>query len=214
MPKKLSGIQIKEIIKNFINGLTIDELSNEFNCTKITISHHLKNNIDEKTYKNLRKKNKQKKEFIENKESSNIAESLIVENLFEDKHSEIIHHDPSFIEIAPLNLEIDNEPQKDLSSVPLNEIQFPNVVYMVVDKKIELEVKFLKDYPEWQFLSENELNRKTIEIFSELKIAKRFCNKDQKVIKVPNTGVFKIAAPILLSRGISRIICSEKLIAL
>ena len=85
---------------------------------------------------------------------------------------------------------------------------------MVVDKKIELEVKFLKDYPEWQFLSENELNRKTIEIFSELKIAKRFCNKEQKVIKVPNTGVFRAAARILLSRGISRIISSEKLIAL
>ena len=84
-------------------------------------------------------------------------------------------------------MEIDNEKQKDLSSKPLNEIEFPNVVYMVVDKKIELEVKLLKDYPEWQFLSENELNRKTIEIFSDLKIAKRYCNKDQKVIKVPNT---------------------------
>ena len=85
---------------------------------------------------------------------------------------------------------------------------------MVVDKKIELEVKLLKDYPEWQFLSENELSRKTIEIFSELKIAKRFCNKEQKVIKVPNTSVFRTVAPILLSRGISRIISSEKLIAL
>ena len=111
----------------------------------------------------------------------------------------------SFVEIAPLNCEIDNERQKDLSSVPLDEIEFPNVVYMVVDKKIELEVKLLKDYPEWQFLSENELNRKTIEIFSELNIAE-FCNKEQKVIKVPNTAVFKLVAPILLSRGISRLI--------
>ena len=85
---------------------------------------------------------------------------------------------------------------------------------MVVDKKIELEVKLLKDYPEWQFLSENELNRKTIEIFSDLKIAKRYCNKEQKVIKVPNTNVFRVAAPYLISRGITRIISSEKLIAL
>ena len=84
----------------------------------------------------------------------------------------------------------------------------------IVDKKIELEVKLLKDYPEWQFLSENELNRKTIEIFYDLKIAKRHCNKEQKLIKVPNTEVFKIAAPFLLSKGISRIISSEKLIAL
>ncbi len=214
MPKKLSAIQIKEIIDDFFSGITIDELSEKFNCTKITINNHLKNNIDEKKYKNLKKKNKQKKEIRVKKENNNKAKSLSEEDIFEGKPNEIFTSDPSFIEIAPLNCEIDCEPQKDLSSVPLDEIEFPNVVYMVVDKKIELEVKLLKDYPEWQFLSENELNRKTIEIFSELKIAKRFCNKEQKVIKVPNTTVFKIAAPILLSRGISRIISSEKLIAL
>ena len=56
--------------------------------------------------------------------------------------------------------------------------------------------------------------RKTIEIFFDLKIAKRFCKSDQKVIKVPNTEVFKIVAPILLSRGISRIVSSDLLIAL
>ena len=214
MPKKLSAIQIKDIVDSFTNGITIDKLSEKFNCTKITINHHLKNNIDEKTYKTLKKKNKQKKEFITKKETNNQTKSLSEEYPFEEKNNKIITSDPSFIEIAPLNCEIDNEPQKDLSSVPLDEIKLPNIVYMVVDKKIELEVKLLKDYPEWQFLSENELSRKTIEIFSELKIAKRFCNKEQKVIKVPNTSVFRTVAPILLSRGISRIISSEKLIAL
>ena len=85
---------------------------------------------------------------------------------------------------------------------------------MIVDKKIELETKYLKDYPEWNFLSKDELNRKTIEIYEDLKVAKRFCNRDQKVIKVPNTDVFKIVAPILISRGISRIVSPNKLIAL
>ena len=36
---------------------------------------------------------------------------------------------------------------------------------MIVSKKIELETKLLKDYPEWNFLSESELNRKTLEIY-------------------------------------------------
>ena len=85
---------------------------------------------------------------------------------------------------------------------------------MVVDKKIELKIKYLKDYPDWQFLSQDELNRKTIEIYEDLKNAKRFCNKEQKVIKVPNSNVFKIVAPQLLLRGISRIINKDKLIAL
>ena len=85
---------------------------------------------------------------------------------------------------------------------------------MIVDKKIELETKYLKEYPDWQFLSQEELSRKTIEIYLDMKIAKRFCNKEQKVIKVPNTEVFKIVAPILRFRGISRIVSAEKLISL
>jgi len=85
---------------------------------------------------------------------------------------------------------------------------------MIVDNKIELKTKLLRDYPDWQFLSKNELNRITIEIYFDMQVAKRFCSKEQKVIKVPNTNVFKIVAPILVSRGISRIVCPDKLIAL
>ena len=104
--------------------------------------------------------------------------------------------------------------QKELSSVPISDIDFPKIVYMIVDKKIELEIKFLKDYPDWEFLPAEDLNRKTIEIYFDLKVAKRACNKEQRVIKVPNTDVFRITAPILLSRGISRIVSDDKLIAL
>ena len=85
---------------------------------------------------------------------------------------------------------------------------------MIVDKQIELKTKLLKEYVEWNFLSEKDLNRNTIEIFYDLKTAKRFTKKDQRVIKVPNSDLFKITAPILLSRGISRIVSSEVLISL
>ena len=85
---------------------------------------------------------------------------------------------------------------------------------MIVEKTIELEIKILKNFPEWQFLSNEDLDRKTIEIFFDLKLAKRSCNKDQKVLKVPNTDVFRIASPVLIAKGISRIVCAENLIAL
>ena len=85
---------------------------------------------------------------------------------------------------------------------------------MIVDKEIELKTKLLKEYVEWDFLSEEDLNRNTIEIFYDLKAAKRSITKEQRVIKVPNSNVFNIAAPILRSRGITRIVSSEFLIAL
>ena len=93
-------------------------------------------------------------------------------------------------------------PQKDLASVPINDVDMPEIAYMIVDKKIELTIKYLKDYPEWQFLADDELRRKTIEIYFDLKVAKRFCSKEQKVLKVPNTNIFKLAAPMLLKKGI------------
>ena len=120
----------------------------------------------------------------------------------------------SFLEILPINYEIENSSRKEFSSVSISEINFPKVVYMIVGKKIELEIKLLKDFPEWEFLPDDDLNRKTIEIFFDLNLAKRSCNKDQKVLKVPNTDVFRIAAPLLTAKGISRIVCAENLIAL
>ena len=119
-----------------------------------------------------------------------------------------------FIEISPVDFEIENTPRKELSSVPLAEVKFPKIVYIIVGKKIELEIKLLKDFPEWDFLPSDDLNRKTIEIFFDLNIAKRSCNKEQKVLKVPNTDVFRIASRFLVGKGISRIVCAENLIAL
>ena len=134
---------------------------------------------------------------------------------FYDHSSENEFLQPSeFTEIKPLLLDVDNGPQKDYTSVSLDSVKFPDIVYMVVDKNIELNIRLLRDYPEWQYLSESDLSRKTIEIFFESKLAKLKCNKDQRVIKVPNTKVFQIVRPILISRGISRIINNDQLIAL
>ncbi len=214
MPKKLSEIQKKEIIDLFVNGETTDSLAEKYQFTKVTITRLLKQAIDPKIYKTLVKDNKKNKseDLLNNlfQDESN-TKSLISEAKNYEANSVT---DSGFVELTPLIYDIDNEPRKDLSSVQISEVNLPNLVYMIVDNKIELQIKYLKDYPDWQFLSKDELNRKTIEIYYDLKIAKRFCNKEQKVIKVPNTNVFKIVAPILLSRGISRIVCSDKLIAL
>ena len=95
-------------------------------------------------------------------------------NTREATYDEISHelssfNESEFIEITPLDYEIDSESQKDLSSVSINEVELPKIVYMVVDNKIELETKFLKDYPQWQFLSKSDLNRKTMKSISMLK---------------------------------------------
>ena len=216
MPKKISEIQKRDIIDEFTNGKTIDYLAEKYKISKVTVTRHLKIAIDDKKFKSLLKNNiKYKREpEIDIKEKLNYDPDTNKEVLYEQTNLANRYVDNSFVEITPLNFEIDNEVQKDLSSVSIDEIEFPKIVYMIVDNKIELETKLLKDYPEWQFLSQTELSRKTIAIYFDVKNAKRICNKEQRVIKVPNTNVFSIVAPILVSRGISRIVCPDKLIAL
>ena len=143
-------------------------------------------------------------------DNGNLQEDLI-DRKFNEKN---FLENSSLMELVPLDLDIDNTDRKDLSSIPISQIDFPEIVYMIVDKKIELEIKLLRDYPEWHFLPEEDMEIKTIEIYFDLKVAKRDCKKDQKVIKVPNTNVFKIASKIMVSRGIKRIISDKQLISL
>ena len=225
MAKRLTEKQKDEIVNLFISGKNIDQLSIQFNCTKLTISRNLKKNLGENIYKELTFKSKSNKikeikdEKINylNKNKMNIKDENIDKNSQKipiEKVEEASFELSQFIEVTPLNCDIENSTQKDLSSIPISDIDFPKTVYMIVDKNVELDIKHLKDYPKWQFLSQNELKRKTIEIHHDIKVAKSFCGKDQKVIKVPNSDVFKLVAPVLRSRGISRIISSDKLIAI
>ena len=220
MTKRITEKEKEEIVKCFTEGKTIDELACKYNSTKSTISRNLKKILGEKNYKELILKGKLHKQTSDKKlkayspENKNLTNKIfdsekINKNDFENEFSL-----SSFVEITPLDYKIENDFQKDLSSIPISDMTFPKIVYLIIGKKTELEIKLLKDYPDWEFLSEEELNRKTIEIHYDLQTAKRICGKEQKVIKVPNTEVLRIVSSLLVARGITRIVSPEKLIAL
>ena len=227
MAKRLTHKEKDEIIESFKSGADIYELSEKYDCTNSTIIRNLKKTLGESKYKDLFNKGKLKKTRSKNNKNQTNASlktnfddedlknnSNVSITLNENLNSSNFEPINPFFEIAPIDYEIDKSSRKELSSVPISNVDFPKIVYMIVDKKIELEIKFLKDFPEWEFLPDADLKRKTIEIFLDLDLAKKSCNKDQKVLKVPNTDVFRIAAPVLLAKGISRIVFAENLIAL
>ena len=206
-------------------GKSVEYLAEEFNCTNATIIRNLKKDLGENLYKELLNNNKkyfEDKNINDDFENDNTLKSKKIQdnhlttnkNRNGSKTSSSQHSVSEFIEISPLNIEIEDSSRKEFSSIAIEEIELPKLVYMIVSKNIELEIKLLSDYPEWEFLPNEDLKRKTIEIYFDLKIAKRNCNKEQKVIKVPNTDVFRIASSNLISKGISRIIAAKQLIAL
>ena len=224
MAKRLTQKQKEEIKNNFLDNQSVEFLSEKFSCTKTTIIRNLKKILGEEKYSEMLNRSnpifdKKDEKLFENfnqltNEKNKINKSDDTSISIDSSNEDKIIPFESFVEITPLDHDFEDVSQKDISSIPLSDIKLPNVVFLIVKKEIELVTKYLKDYPEWQFLPQNDLKRKTIEIHFDLKTAKRMCNKDQKVLKVPNTDVFRIVAPILISRGISRIVTSENLISI
>ena len=223
MAKRLTEIEKNEIKTLFTNGEGLDFLMNKFEVSKLTIIRNLKKLLGENEYKNFLNKNLKSIKKKNSKVKINIQKDISPKNSNSnvkelrssfDGDIEDSYIDQPLIEITPLIQEISSDMQKDISSIPISTMCFPKTLYMTVDKNFELEIKPLKDFLDWNFLPQDDLKRKTIEVFLDIKEAKIKCNKDQKVIKIPNTNVFQIVNHILLSKGISRIVCGNNLVAL
>ena len=223
MSKRVSEIQKKQISESFINGKEISEISEIYNFSKQTIIKQLRSILGEEQFNKLSDQRKAKSrlkndnfKLVQKISRNTKGELQNISQIKENNHNffEKEMTNEEFFEIPPVTTNIDLDNQKDLTSKPLSEANFPDVLYMVVDKNIELEPKLLKDFPEWSFLSEDDLNKTTIQVFSDQKLAKQSCAKNQKLIKVTNTNVFLIASENLKSKGISRIIFGDSLLAL
>ena len=151
-------------------------------------------------------------QVFEKEESFGLDES----NEFEtDTTAEDQEDENNFEEIAPLVSSFGFEIEKQkVDCQILNKESLPEIVYMLVDKKVELDSQSISDLPEWSFLPENEKKRQAILLFPNQRSAKRNCSRNQRVIKIPNTSVFEISKSYLLSKGITRLILQDSLISL
>jgi len=209
LPKKVSDQQKKEILNSFVSGKIVKDLSDQFKLSQITIVRQLKNSLGLEKFNELKDKNKKSKK----EKNKIITDDFDIDNNLNQK----IQNDDfeeKFVEVIPITEGIELNNQKDLASEPLKEVKLPKVVYILVDKNIELLPKMVKEYPEWSFLPQQDLNRMSLEIFDDHNYAKKLCSKNQKLIKVPNPNVFLIASSSLKSKGITRIIFNNLLLSI
>jgi len=214
--KKVSASQKEEISSLFVNGVKITEISQKFGFSSSTITRQLQKYFGKERFLEIKnfKKNLQNNRNIHKTKDEAILEKnnpISIEETIQENNAKEVS---SFFEIPPLAQDIEFDLQKEISSIHISEVSLPQMVYMIVSKNIELESRNLYEFPEWSFLPQEDLNRKVIKIYAELRNAKRECKKDQKVIKVPNSNVFGIASSFLLAKGISRIISETQLISL
>jgi len=212
LSKKVTEAQKKEIINDFISGKSTKEIAGFYGFTVNTITRQIKKIIGEKEFSKI--KNSDLSNPKNTTDESSTIENIYPQHDLNNGSTLNNNHENTFYEIKPLTDGIELDKQKEISSQSLNDIKFPNIVYIVIEKEIEIKPKLLYEFPEWRFLPKEDLERYAIEIFHDQKEAKRSCTNNQKLLKVPNPNVFSMASKKMKAKGISRLVYGEKLIAL
>ena len=166
MPRKVSESEKKAILDSFTSGNEIKDIAKKYNFSTATITRQLRKFLSKNDFENIKQKNK-------NVSITSSDKSHKVEILQENKINSTDNLEDNIFEIIPLLHGEDLYQQKDLSSEPLSGVKLPEVVYLIVDKNIELVPKLLKDYPEWSYMPEEDLKRMTLKIFADQRNAKK-----------------------------------------
>jgi transposase-like protein len=99
--------------------------------------------------------------------------------------------------------------------IPLSQAILPRTCYIVIDKFAELIVRPLKDFAELGQIPGEEIQQRTLPIFDNHRVAKRFSNqRTQRVIKVPDSKVFHKTSQHLRSKGITRLLVDGNIYSL
>lgn len=107
-----------------------------------------------------------------------------------------------------------NSKVKDLQILPLSAASFPRTCYLVVDRSAELIVKPLQEFADLGSIPDEEIQQKTLPIFDNHRIAKRFSHRREKVIKVPDGKMLQKTSQYLYDKGITRLLLRGQIYAI
>lgn len=141
-------------------------------------------------------------------ESVNTVKEMFGEEIVDEEEEEDFDDDDEDDEE-----DINQKPQikvQELIVLPLSQAKFNRNCYLAIDRTAELMTRPLKDFADLGKIPPEEINQKTLPIFDNHRVAKRFCDRRGKVIKLPDTRVIEKTAPCLKSKGITRILMNGK----
>ena len=97
-----------------------------------------------------------------------------------------------------------------INILPLSEAPALRTCYLVIDRGAELITKPLKDFADLGQIPPEEIQQKTLPIFENHRVAKRFSNRSQRVIKVPDGRILQKTGNYLQAKGITRLLIDGK----
>lgn len=153
-----------------------------------------------------------------------IAQILVGEDLLDeseelddldddDFEEEEDYEDDDFEEAKPLVAR--RKPgEAPVQVLPLSIAHLPKTCYLVIDRASELITRPLKDFGDLGQIPNIETQQKTLPIFDNHRVAKRFSTKRDRVIKVPDSKMLHKARTHLQAKGITRLLIDGQVYSL
>lgn len=98
--------------------------------------------------------------------------------------------------------------------LPLSVANLPKTCYLVIDRSSELITRPLKDFGDLGQIPSLETQQKTLPVFDNHRVAKRFSTKRDRVIKVPDSKMLHKARNHLQAKGITRLLIDGQVYSL
>jgi transposase-like protein len=98
--------------------------------------------------------------------------------------------------------------------LPLSAANLPRTCYLVIDRSSELITRPLKDFGDLGQIPSLETQQRTLPVFDNHRVAKRFSTKRDRVIKVPDSRMLHKARTHLQSKGITRLLIDGQIYSL
>ena len=102
----------------------------------------------------------------------------------------------------------------DIQILPLSQASFPRTCYLVIDRAAELIVKPLSEFADLGMIPQEENRQKTLPVFDNHRIAKRFSHRRERIIKVPDGRMLQKTSRYLQDKGITRLLIDGQIYSL
>lgn len=93
-----------------------------------------------------------------------------------------------------------------LQILPISSAAFPKICYLVIDRSAELITRPLKEFAELGKIPAEEVQQKTLPVFDNHRVARRFSKRRERVIKVPDGRMIQKTRSYLEAKGITRLL--------
>ncbi len=162
--------------------------------------------IKEKLYQNPEATDEDEDEDDDDELNVITLEEMLGEELDDEEEEEEDDDDWELETDIPIVYPHTKSSKTALQILPLAKASFPRTCYVVIDRAAELITRPLKDFADLGSIPQEEIQQKTLPIFDNHRVAKRFSHRREKVIKVPDGQMLQKTSRYLYSKGITRLL--------